>query len=156
MDVCNLLRINSTIFDGFLIPETISDALIFFSTEIIDSNNIPYHIKHLQTYVDRNQQVTDEIMIDVSNKNWLIGEIKIQLERNERKQKLIKDVLTKIFILCIDNFDIYRNITSLTSTLKQKLDEVLDLKTKLNSNSLDLNVILKAEQLKELHETYSL
>jgi hypothetical protein len=34
MDVCKRLRINDTIFDGFLLPETIDDALIFFSTEI--------------------------------------------------------------------------------------------------------------------------
>jgi len=155
MDVCKALRINDTIFDGFLLPETIYDALIFFSTEITDSNNIPMHIKELQAHLPRNPHLSHEDIINISNKSWLVFEIKAQLDRNEKTDELKKDVMTNIFTLCIDNFDIYRILdTPFINVCKTKLEDIISLiGSSVNSNSM---IALKAKHLRNLNNLHNI
>jgi hypothetical protein len=147
MNVCEQLRINPSIFDGFLLPETIHDAFIFFNTEITDSNNIPTHIKLVHRYMLTNPDATDQMLIEECNKRWLSVEIRIQFDRREKRKKMLSDALSNIFKLCIDNFEIYRIIdTEFVNTCKQKIEEIMT--WNLNSNC---PVLKKARELQELH-----
>jgi hypothetical protein len=158
MNICQSLRINETIFEGFLTPETIHDALIFFSTEITDSNNIPYHIKKLQIYINSNPHATIEELINFSDRTWLLNELNNQLDRNElntqvsRNEK--KEILTNFFTLCIENFDIIRTLNSHTffNICKSKIEEIKSLKY----NSNNKIVLLKSNQLKDLFTIYGI
>jgi hypothetical protein len=145
--LCTLLRIDETIFDGIVPPTTLRSALNFFSSNLININNVPYHIKTLQTRIDDYPHISDEMIVKISDKYWLMYQIRIQLDRNEKKQKLRKDTIFNIFSLCIDNFHIYKEFDeNFISMCKIKIQELLNLN--LNKNE---PIVLKAKQLRELN-----
>lgn len=158
-EICSLLRIEESIFEGYELPETVEDVFIFFSTEISDPNNIPFHIKEAQTYIRSNriQNIDEnkEVIVDVINKNWFVYHVKCQLDilnkkdNKKDKQHLLKvHIASNIFKLCIDNFDIYKDVgDNFIKMCKSKLEEV----SKLEYHTYNYDVILKAKQLHKLH-----
>ncbi len=125
MNVCNQLKINPSSFEGFELPLTVQDAIIFFRSEI-NINNIPEHIRNVIELLDTGRISTDDEIIFHSRKQWLVTKIRHQLNRNEKLMKLKLDCIINIFQYCIDEYDIYKTMdNSFIRICNQKIQEVL-------------------------------
>jgi hypothetical protein len=136
--ICQTLHINESLFEGNLLPDTFEDVIIFFTTENIGENNIPKHISKFLNQDRLNPGATEDEKIMRCKVYWLAEEILFHLnkipdnhEKNENtenaffKQKI--DCLFSIFSLCIDHFDIYRQMTlEFHRTCRQKIHDVFD------------------------------
>ena len=118
--ICQLLKINESIFEGNPLPDTVEDVIIFFTTENINQNNIPKHITLFLNYNRENPHNTDDENIKRCQILWLCEEIQFHLnkiegvidviiENNDIFQMKI-ECYSNIFSKCIDNFDIFRNM----------------------------------------------
>jgi hypothetical protein len=134
-DICNQLKINPSIFEGYNIPDNIHDMMIFFSTEISNQNNIPFHIKLKVDEVIRNSQIlenADEFFRDCRI-SWFVKEITKQIERDEKNMNMKIDCIYNIICMCMENIDIYKSINNTkfyesclskaTQVLEQTIDE---------------------------------
>ena len=148
----NILRFNHTLFEGILIPETIRDTLNSITVEITDSNNIPNHIKEVQRHLLRNPNLSDEDIITFCNQQWFVEQIKIQIDRKEKNFNLKLDVFNNIFKICIDNFTIYRTLTSFVNIAKRKIEEVF----KNVQDRENHQVTFNARTLDQLHTLHNL
>lgn len=160
MSICEQLKISESFFDGYELPLTIQDALIFFSTEIEDSNNIPDHIKLLLTLIRRNPDITDEELIKESNTSWFTNQAAFYIGQSDGNKNSMLEVFYKIFNLAIDNFDIYKNLSKkFIVTCQGKINEIFDLdsfKSPFNKNHPCYHYYEKCHQLQDLHIRYSL
>jgi hypothetical protein len=157
MSICERLRISETFFDGYELPETIEDALIFFSTEIEDQNNIPEHIKKLLDFNRLNPGMTDEELIRESDHNWFANNISFYLQSAIQNENSKIEIFYSIFQFCIENYYIYQRETlkRFRNTSQHKINEVLnDMKKysfNFNKNNTCYLLYEKCHQLQDLH-----
>ncbi len=151
MNICENLKINPSSFEGFELPQTAEDALIFFRTEVSDVNNIPEHIRRVINDFSRNIiPLTEDEIIRETKKKWFTVNVKHQLERNEKIKELKLDCLYNIFELCINNCDIYILMGGdFIEVCKRKIKEVL-------IEGKDHKSLQSALRLIELHQRFSL
>jgi len=145
MSICHLIRVDESFFDGYELPETVQDALIFFMTEMSDDNNIPRHIMALLRSARENPDMEEEKMIEEAQKYWLVDNIKQQLDRNESNKNLKIECLHNIVCLCLDNYDTYKKLGKFIEVTDYKIKDLLD--------NVDKNCIyyVKAKELQDLH-----
>lgn len=160
MSICEQLRINETFFDGYELPETVEDVLIFFSTEIEDQNNIPEHIKKLLDKHRENPEMTDEELIRECDIIWFSCSIAhyVNSAVNNENPKLAN--FYSIFKFCIENYNIYSSnrtqMKRLITICQQKINEVLDAVFKkhvfnINKNHPCYRIYQKCHELQDLH-----
>lgn len=147
MSICDSLRINTSTFEGYELPETVYDALIFFSTEVIDDNNIPKHIKDLLTMNRENPDMEEEKMIEEAKKHFLMENIKQQLNRNETNNILKIDCIYNILCLCLDDYDTYKMLGQFINVMDYKIREILSV---IDNNKNNICYV-KARELQDLH-----
>lgn len=161
MSICEQLRISETFFDGYELPETVEDTLIFFSTEIEDQNNIPEHIKKLLDKKRANPGMTEEELIRQSDMIWFSCTVAHYVNNAINNENPKLGNFYSIFKFCIENYDIYNG--SKGSEMKrfiiicqQKINDVLD--TIFNKHSFNFNknhpcysVYQKCHELQDLH-----
>jgi hypothetical protein len=158
MSICERLRISETFFDGYALPETIEDTLIFFSTEIEDQNNIPEHINKLLIFKRLNPGMTDEELIKESDCIWFTDNVSFYLQSAIQNENSKIETFYSIFEFCIENYDIYqREVFKRFRNINQnKINEVLtDIVKKhyfnFNKNHACYPVYEKCHQLQDLH-----
>lgn len=168
MSICDQLRISETFFDGYELPLTIQDALIFFSTEIEDQNNIPHHIKSLLIQITEDPDMTDEELINNSNLEWFIHQALFYINQAILGNKnSVLESIYKVFNFCIDNFDIYKKISKssrnhirFNNICQQKINEIFSMVMgydfKINKNHPCYRYYEKCHQLQDLHIRYSI
>jgi hypothetical protein len=158
MSICEQLRISDTFFDGYELPLTIQDVLIFFSTEIEDQNNIPRHIKDLLDVIRLNSEMTDEELIIHSDLSWFSYNVSIYINPSIQNEnpKLVN--FYSIFNFCIEHYDIYQTegMKRFRNTCQEKINEVLsEIVVKhffnFNKNHPCYPVYEKCHQLQDLH-----
>lgn len=143
--VCLKLKISENIFEGSSVPLTIKDALNFLRNS--ENQNIPKHIKNLFEVI-YDKEYTDKYIIDKVNYLWLISEIENEI-RNIDKTKSGFDILYNSIVLCLENYNIYKNLGSFRNTMQYKINEVLCKKDIVNRNHRFLYE--KSLELQKLH-----
>ena len=165
MSICEQLRISETFFDGYELPLTIQDALIFFSTEIEDQNNIPHHIKKLLDKIRINPGMTDEDLIKDANISWFCYNVTNYVTSAIQNENSKLRNFYSIFNFCIEHYDIYQiqvpEMERFRNMCQQKINEVLDAIFKkyafkkyafnLNKNHPFYPVYQKCHELQDLH-----
>lgn len=145
MSICQQLRINESLFEGYELPLTIRDALIFFSTENLGQNT-PKHMNSLLTLIRENNEISDEELIKQSDVKWLIEQIQTQLTRGETNKNLKIQVMYNIFSLCLENYEIYKNTSIFIKAAQEKITHLLDYLKDCNHPAYQ-----KAHELQDLH-----
>lgn len=158
MSICEQLRISETFFDGYELPLTIQDALIFFSTEIEDENNIPYHIKQLLDARRLNSEMSDEELIIESEHLWFSDNVSFYLNSAIPNENSKLEKFYSIFDFCVENYNIYQRerLKRFRNTCQEKINEVLtDIVKKhyfnFNKNHPCYPLYDKCNQLQDLH-----
>jgi hypothetical protein len=164
MSICEQLKISESFFDGYELPLTIQDALIFFSTEIEDLNNIPHHIKLLLTVIRENPDMTDEVLIHRSDISWFTEQASFYINQANGNKNSMLESIYKVFNLAIDHFDIYKKLCKISQknfivTCQEKINEIFGLdyfKCPFNKNHPCYHYYEKCHQLQDLHIRYDL
>jgi len=135
--ICQLFKINESLFEGNPLPGTVEDVIIFFTTENIGENNIPKHILGLLDFNLENPHSTDDEKIEKCQILWLYEEISFHInrtktdrtDRTDRTNQLLVqtiDCFSKVFSLCIDNFDTFKKMGKRFHIVcREKIQEVL-------------------------------
>jgi hypothetical protein len=147
-NVCLKLKISESLFEGTFIPLTIKEALIFINKNY-DNLNIPNHIKKLLmvTCFDK-EDYTDQYIIKKVEYLWLISEIENKITSN-KKSKSSFDKIYDSIILCLENYNIYKNLGSFKNTMQVKINEIIYMKDIVKKNHLYLYD--KSLELQKLH-----
>jgi len=146
-NVCLKLKISESLFEGSFIPFTIKDALIFLIRNY-ENLNIPNHIKKLLMVTRLDQEYTDQYIVKKVEYLWLISEIENQITNNDKSKSSFDKVYDSI-ILCLDNYNIYKNLGSFKNTMQLKINEIISMKEVVKKNHFFLYD--KSLELQKLH-----
>jgi hypothetical protein len=130
-DICDQLKINPSIFEGHNIPDNIRDIMVFFSIEISNKNNIPYHINLKLDEFRRNPGILENVEEFIRNcrVSWLLNELSKQINRDEKNMNMKINCIYNFVCICMENPDIYRlvNHAKFYKNCLTKVTQVLEL-----------------------------